>query len=79
MILHNVEQEKCGTSMGLFKMPSENFKPQHNESILSLQYCNLTIEQNKNAEEWIGHLRIKVQECWYKEKSRRLKNNSLMV
>ena len=46
--------------MGLFEMLIDKFKSQHNEIILSLQYCQLIREQNKNPKEWMGHLRIKV-------------------
>ena len=34
--LNDVEQEKCKTSKGLCKMLHENFKPQHNKTVLSL-------------------------------------------
>ena len=54
--------------MGLFEVVSEKFKPQYNETILSLQYNNLIREQGENAEEWLGHLRIKANECKYKKK-----------
>ena len=33
----------------------------------------LTREQNENVEEWMGCLRIKANECGYKENDRRLK------
>ena len=45
-------------------------------TILSLQYCKLIRQQSENDEDWIGHLRIKVYECEYKEEDRRLYNNS---
>ena len=38
---NNTEKEKCRTNVGLFEVLSENFKPQHNVTILSLQYCTL--------------------------------------
>ena len=37
----NSEKEACKTEEGLFATLSEKFKPQHNETILSLQYCKL--------------------------------------
>ena len=40
---------------------------------MSLLYCKLTREQNKNAEDWTGSLRIKTNECEYKDTDRRLK------
>ena len=42
-------------STGLFKVLSDKFKPQHNEMILSLQYCKLVRQQKENTKEWIGH------------------------
>ena len=50
------------------------FKPQHNKTIPSLQYCTLIREQNENAGEWMGHLRIKVNKCEYKENEDYMKN-----
>ena len=41
--------------------------------MLALQHCKLTREQNENVEEWMGYLRFKANECSYKEKDRRLK------
>ena len=35
------EQEMCKSSTDLFKILNEKFKPEHNETILSLQYCKL--------------------------------------
>ena len=64
----NEEQEKCSKKTGLFKVLSDKFKAYQNQSILSLQYCNLSKEQNKNAKEKNGHLRIKENESKYKEK-----------
>ena len=37
-----------------------------------LQYCKLAREQNESMKEWTGHLRIKANECRYKEKDWRL-------
>ena len=71
-ILNDEEQEKCRTGMGLFQGLSEEFKPQHNETILSLQYYKLIKEKNENAKEWIGHLKIKINRCGY-IKDKRLK------
>ena len=34
----------------LFEVLSEKFKPQHNETILSLQYCKVARKQNENTE-----------------------------
>ena len=49
-MLNDEEQEKYKTSAGLFGVLSDKFKPEHNEMILSLQYCKLAIEQNEEAE-----------------------------
>ena len=37
-----------------------------------MQYCK-SVKENKNAEDWIGHLRVRANECEYKEEDRRLK------
>ena len=46
--------------------------PQYHETTL-LQYCKLVREEEENAEEWMGHLRIKANKRKYKERDRRLK------
>ena len=71
--LNDEEKEKCKTIMGLFKVLSELFKSQHIETVLPLQYCKLLGEPSDDAAEWIGCLRVKANECEYKEKDRRLK------
>ena len=58
------EQENCRRRTDLFKVFSDKFKPQRNEAMLSLQYCKLTKELNKNAEEWMVS-----NECGYKKKT----------
>ena len=49
---------------------SETFKPQHNETILSLGYLMLVNNANESTEEWIGSLRVKAIECKYQETDR---------
>ena len=49
--------------MSLFEVLSEKFKPQQIEKMLPLQYGKLIKEQNENAEELMGHFRIKANEC----------------
>ena len=66
-------KKKCKTTVGLFDVLSEKFKLQHNQTILSLKYWKLIREQSKNADEWVGYLRMKANEYEYKEKDRRLK------
>ena len=51
----------------------KKFRLQHNEIILSLQYCNLSKQFTVTAEEWMGRLRVNVLECKYKENDRHLK------
>ena len=38
------EEEKSKKSSGMLEVLSENFKPQHNETVLSLSYCKLERE-----------------------------------
>ena len=59
--------------MGLFEVLSKKFKPQHNETILLLQYWKLIREQSENAGEWMDCLRLKENECKYRAKDRKLK------
>ena len=40
---------------------------------LSLEYCKLSTDENESAEVWMDHLRIKANECNYKECVRQLK------
>ena len=54
--------------MGVFEVLSENFKPQQNKTILSLQYYKLIRQQSENVEEWKSHLKMKANECEYKER-----------
>ena len=64
---------KRNASSELFKVLNEKFKPQHFETILLLQYFKLVREEKHRAEEWMGYLKIKVKECTYEERDRRLK------
>ena len=52
---------------GSMKYWVKKFKPQHDETMLSLQYCKPIRQQSDNAEEWKSYLRIKANECKYKE------------
>ena len=57
----------------LFQILNKKFKKQHNEMILSLQYCKLLRDNNESAKLLMGHLRIKVNEHNYQKLDRRLK------
>ena len=72
-MLNQAEKEKCETSEGLFKILHDKFKPQHNETIKSLQFHKLSRQVNKGTEEWMGKLRITITECYYKKIDRQLK------
>ena len=61
------------SATGLFNVFKEKFRPQHNEMILSLQYCKLHRKKNESAQEWMGRIHIEVAEYNYKEHVRRLK------
>ena len=49
----------CRMKKGIFEVLCDKFKAHHNETIPSLQYRKLIREENKNAEEWMDHLRVK--------------------
>ena len=63
------EHEKCKKgSRAIWGV--EKFKLQPNETILLLQYYELVREEKERAEERMGHLRFKANECEYKKKDR---------
>ena len=64
--------------MALFEVLSEKFKPKHNETILPLQFCKLIRQQNKNADEGMGHLRIKANELKNKQEKDRRPNDQFI-
>ena len=49
----NSEKEACKTKEELFKMLNEKFKLQHNKTILSLQYCKLSRNNEGTMQEWM--------------------------
>ena len=65
------------TSAWLFEVLIKIFKPQHNQTIQSLQFYKLTWEQNEKAEEWMGYLRCEVNEYVYRQRDRKLKEQFL--
>ena len=69
---NNNEKEKYKTSTELSQVLSKKYKPEHYETILSLQYCILIMKEKETSEESIGHLRVEANECEYKEEYRRL-------
>ena len=54
------EQERCKSIASLLSVLNGKSKPQHNETILLLQYCKLSRDENDSAEEWMGCLGIKI-------------------
>ena len=71
--LNKREEEKCKTSLGLFEVLNDKFEPQHNKTMLLLQYCKIVREVQDKAEEWIGSLRVKATHWVYRERDGRLK------
>ena len=57
--------------MGLFQILSEKLTSQCDNTIPAILQTNR--QQNEYAEEWMAHLRMKENECDYKEKERSLK------
>ena len=49
--LTNVEKEACKITTGQFN--AKKIRPQHNEMILSLQYCKFHKEENESMQEWM--------------------------
>ena len=71
--LTQMEKEKCNITEGLFTTFNNEFKPQFNENIKSLQLCMLSWQTKENAEEWMGRLRLAVVECNYRDVDRQFK------
>ena len=68
-----IEQEACNEEEGLFEKLNNNFSPQYNETIRSLQFCKLVRQYDESTEEWMGRLRIAAIEYRYKELDGQLK------
>ena len=49
--LTTAEQEMCKSSAEQFETLNEKFNSQHNEKILSLQYCKLLSDSDQSAED----------------------------
>ena len=43
------------------------------KTVLLLQYCKLSRDENKSDEEWKGHLKIRLNECNYEMHARQSK------
>ena len=63
----------CSTLEGLFRILTNKFKLQFNETIKLLQFHKLSRQDGKDPEEWMGRLRLSAIECNYKETDRQLK------
>ena len=71
--LTNEEKVMCSTLDSLFETLTNNFRPQFNETIKSLQFHKLSRQDGESAEEWMGRLKISTVECNYQEFDRQLK------
>ena len=71
--LTEVELEACETVKGWSDMLGDKFKPEYNEMIMLLQYCNLVKYLYKSEEEFTGRMRVKAKVYKYKEIARGLK------
>ena len=49
----------------LFNVLKDKFRLQHNETILTLQFCKLQRKENESIQEWMSGLQIKAAECNY--------------
>ena len=71
--LMTAEKETYNTLEGLFETLTNKFKPQHNETIKSLQFRKLYRYDDENIKEWMGRLQVAAVECNYQEVDRQLK------
>ena len=51
--LMQIEKESHQSVKRLFKILNEKFRPQHNDTMLSLHYCMLGRQNDETAEEWM--------------------------
>ena len=49
----------CENVKRLFAIPSDGFKPWHNETVLSIHKCKLMRDADESAEEWLCRQSIK--------------------
>ena len=61
------------TSLGIYEVLSEKFRPQHYKTTMSLQDCQLVREEKESANEWKGCLIVKANDCKYKDRDSKLK------
>ena len=54
--LTHAEKDRCNTLEGLFETLTNKFRSQFSETIKSLQFCKLSRQNGKNAEEGMGRL-----------------------
>ena len=64
--------KECKT-FGLYGILTEQFRPQHNEIILSLQYRKLSRQAAETKKDWMGRLRKMALDCQCKETDMYLK------
>ena len=64
---------------GLFEMLSNQFKPQYNEMIKSLQFRQLYWHDEENIEEWMERLHVAAVEYNYQEVDDSSKSSSSMA
>ena len=69
----HAEKDTCNTLEDLLEILTNQFRPQFNKTIKSLQFCKLSRQNGENAEEWMGRLWLSVIECNYKQLNRKLK------
>ena len=67
------EKDMCSTLEGPFKILTNKFRPQFNETIKSLQFWKLSRQEWENVEQWKGRLQIWPIECNYQKLDRQLK------
>ena len=60
-----MEKETYNPLEGLFETLSNNFKPQYNETIKSLQFRKLYRHDDESVEEWMGRLCVATVEYNY--------------
>ena len=67
------EREICGMLEGLVDTLATKFRPQYNQTIMSLQFRQLHRIEGEGINEWMGRLCVAAAECGYKEINKQLK------
>ena len=70
-------QEVYKSVDALFGTLTDKHRPKPNKTILLLQYCKLSRNNDDRIEDWIGRLKVVAADCKYKETDGHLKEKNI--